>query len=129
MNNKGFAITTILYGTLILFLMLLLSMLGILSTYKDRLSMLIDSSNGARAIISNKEVEETLCGDINQDGVIDSSDLVMFDQYLNGEIDLPAIVLRNANFDEDGDTVFSDYEYLELHLSNPTRYPLSCVGR
>lgn len=52
MNNKGFAITTILYGTLILFLMLLLSMLGILSTYKDRLSMLIDSNNGARCIIN-----------------------------------------------------------------------------
>ena len=40
MNNKGFAITTILYGTLILFLMLFLSMLGILSSYKDRINML-----------------------------------------------------------------------------------------
>ncbi|MBQ2873447.1 MAG: hypothetical protein IJE89_05560 [Bacilli bacterium] len=54
MNNKGFAITTILYGTLILFLMLLVSMLGLLSTYKDRLSMLIDSNNGARDIINKK---------------------------------------------------------------------------
>lgn len=53
MNNKGFAITTILYGTLILFLMLLLSMLGILSTYKDRLEILIDSNNGARDIINS----------------------------------------------------------------------------
>ncbi len=48
MNNKGFAITTILYGTLILFLMLLLSMLGILSTYNDRLEMLSENMNGAR---------------------------------------------------------------------------------
>ena len=53
MNNKGFAITTILYGTLILFLMLLLSMLSILSTYKDRLEILIDSNNGARDIINS----------------------------------------------------------------------------
>ena len=53
MNNKGFAITTILYGTLILFLMLLLSMLGILSTYKDRLDILIESNNGARSIINS----------------------------------------------------------------------------
>ena len=53
MNNKGFAITTILYGTLILFLMLLLSMLGILATYKDRLEILIDSNNGARDIINS----------------------------------------------------------------------------
>ena len=52
LNNKGFAITTILYGTLILFLMLLLSMLGILSTYKERLGMLIDNNNGARCIIN-----------------------------------------------------------------------------
>lgn len=53
MNNKGFAITTILYGTLILFMLLLVSMLGILSTYKDRLSKLVDSNNGARDIINN----------------------------------------------------------------------------
>ena len=54
MNNKGFAITTILYGTLILFLMLLLSMLKILSTYSDRLEMLIENNNGARCIIEPK---------------------------------------------------------------------------
>jgi len=53
MNNKGFAITTILYGTLILFLMLLVSMLGILNTYKDRLEILIESNNGARDIINS----------------------------------------------------------------------------
>ena len=54
MNNKGFAITTILYGTLILFLMLLISMLGILSSYKDRLEMLIENNNGARDIVNSK---------------------------------------------------------------------------
>lgn len=52
MNNKGFAITTILYGTMVIFLMLMLSMLGILSTYKDRLEMLIENNNGARCIIN-----------------------------------------------------------------------------
>lgn len=52
MNNKGFAITTILYGTMVLFLMLFVSMLGILSTYKDRLEMLIENNNGARDIIT-----------------------------------------------------------------------------
>ena len=52
MNNKGFAITTILYGVLILFLMLLVSMLGILATYKNRLELLIESSNGTREIIN-----------------------------------------------------------------------------
>lgn len=52
MNNKGFAITTILYGTLILFLLLLVSLLGILSSYNDRLEKLIDNNKGARDIIN-----------------------------------------------------------------------------
>ena len=56
LNNKGFAITTILYGTLILFLMLMLSMLEILSTYKDRLEMLIENANGARDIINYNNI-------------------------------------------------------------------------
>ena len=56
MNNKGFAITTILYGTLILFCMLLVSMLGILSNYKHNLEMLIDSLNGTRDIVELKAI-------------------------------------------------------------------------
>lgn len=54
MNNKGFAITTVLYGTLILFCLLLVSMLGILSTYKNNLDMLINEANGTRSIIEMK---------------------------------------------------------------------------
>lgn len=59
LNNKGFAITTILYGALVLFLMLLISMLGMLSTYKDRLEMLIEKNNGARDIINAPYVNGT----------------------------------------------------------------------
>ena len=51
MNNKGFAITTILYGILILFCLLLLSMLGILSTYRNNIEKLIGKQQGAREII------------------------------------------------------------------------------
>ena len=57
MNNKGFAITTILYGILVLFLLLLLSMMAILSTYKDRLQILIENTNGARDIINGNYIE------------------------------------------------------------------------
>jgi len=60
MNNKGFAITTILYGILILFCLLLLSMLGILSTYRGNIEKLIESHNGAREIIKEKEIESEL---------------------------------------------------------------------
>ena len=58
MNIKGFAITTILYGILILFLMLLVSMLGILNTYNDRMEMLIENNNGARDIINKPYLED-----------------------------------------------------------------------
>lgn len=60
MNNKGFAITTILYGILILFLMLLVSMLGILSSYQDRMELLIESNNGARDIINKNYIKNLL---------------------------------------------------------------------
>lgn len=53
LNNKGFAITTIIYGTLILFLLLASSVLGILSTHKLRIQKLEDY---AEDIIQNKEV-------------------------------------------------------------------------
>ena len=52
MNNKGFAITTVLYGTLILFCLLLVSMLGILATYKNNLDKLINETNGARELLT-----------------------------------------------------------------------------
>ena len=60
MNNKGFAITTILYGTLILFILLFFSLLGILSQYKSNLEKLVESTNGARGIVTLKKVNRTL---------------------------------------------------------------------
>ena len=48
LDNRGFAITTILFGTLILFMLLLVSLLGILSIYKNNLQKLVDDENGAR---------------------------------------------------------------------------------
>lgn len=58
MNNKGFAITTILYGILILFCLLLLSMLGILSTYRGNIEKLIENHSGARGIINNGSINQ-----------------------------------------------------------------------
>lgn len=52
MNNKGFAITTILFGTMILFCLLLVSLLGILANYKNNLEKLVDSENGARGTVT-----------------------------------------------------------------------------
>ena len=52
MNNKGFAITTILYGLLVLFCFLLTALLGILYSYKSTQEKLVDEVNGARNLIS-----------------------------------------------------------------------------
>lgn len=68
MNNKGFAITTILYGTLILFLLLFLSLLGILSQYKSNLEKLVDESNGARDIVTLKPIPVVSNESIKQRG-------------------------------------------------------------
>ena len=101
MNNKGFAITTILYGTLILFLMLLLSMLSILSTYKDRLDILIESNNGARDIINGVNRVITY-GDVDLDGDVDAYDLTKLTRYVNGLEDLNQYALNNADVNADG---------------------------
>ena len=52
LNNKGFAITTILYGTLIHFMLLFVSLLGILSQYRKNLEKLTESNNGTRDIVT-----------------------------------------------------------------------------
>ena len=48
LDNKGFAITTIIYGMLILFMFLLLSVLGMLSGYLKNINILMDSVDGVR---------------------------------------------------------------------------------
>ena len=54
LNNKGFAITTALYGTLVLFLMLSMASLGMMGTYKARMDKLIDEDKGAMCIITKE---------------------------------------------------------------------------
>ena len=62
LNNKGFAITTILYGMLILFMLLFVSLLGILAQYKNNLEKLVENTNGARDIANRKRVSSTELG-------------------------------------------------------------------
>ncbi len=69
MNNKGFAITTIIFGTMVLFCLLLVSLLGILSTYKNNLEKLIDSDHGTRDIVTMKPNETyNNLDDLKKDG-------------------------------------------------------------
>ena len=57
MNNKGFAITTVLYGLMLLFSMLLISLLSVLSIYRNNLEKLMDSTNGSRDILVLKKID------------------------------------------------------------------------
>ena len=59
MNNKGFAITTILYGVMVLFCLLLVSLLGILSSYRKTQERLVEATNGARDVINGKTVTDS----------------------------------------------------------------------
>ena len=59
MNNKGFAITSIIYAILVLFLMVLLSMLAILSNQKNMSEDLIDGESGARSITNLEKIDIT----------------------------------------------------------------------
>lgn len=57
MNNKGFAITAVLYGLLVMFLMIVVGTLAILYNQKKMMEELIDGDNGAREIVKLKTIE------------------------------------------------------------------------
>lgn len=63
MNNKGFAITTILYGILVLFCLLLVSLLGVLSSYRKTKEKLINENNGARSILGVNTINNDVSDD------------------------------------------------------------------
>ena len=56
MNNKGFAITSILFGILILFLLVLVFLLGVLRSQRLRMEKLSDSVNST--------IGEVVCDEI-----------------------------------------------------------------
>ena len=69
MNNKGFAITTILFGTFVLFCLLLLSLLGILSMHLKNLNLLIDNLNGARNTVTMTRKNVSNFNNIRENGL------------------------------------------------------------
>lgn len=123
LNNKGFAITTILYGTLILFLLLIVSSLGILSTYKLRMDKLINANNGARSIINgeytvtNGEYTVTIRYKTNGGTITKNTDVWSSDSegliYKNGKI-FEHVYNYNDSLYEDGLQNWNDPDNLFL---------------
>ncbi len=65
MNNKGFAITTILFGLVLIFSMLLMSLLGTLSIYRSNMEKLAEGVNGtggARNMVIKRPVKKDTSG-------------------------------------------------------------------
>ena len=60
MNNKGFAISGILYGILLLFIMILLSLLYALVTRLDRLTTLVEEVNQSVENTNSKDINQTI---------------------------------------------------------------------
>ena len=61
MNNKGFAITGILYGVLLLFLMVLISLLSVLVFRLNRFTTLVDEVSGDmenKNIVASDKIDE-----------------------------------------------------------------------
>lgn len=64
MNNKGFAITTMLYGTFLVFLLLMLVMFNLLSNFKTNMDKLIEGTEGT---VGAREIVGIKCSDIVKD--------------------------------------------------------------
>lgn len=60
MNNKGFAITSILFGILILFLLVLVFLLGVLRSQRLRMEKLSDSVNSTIGEVVCDEITEKI---------------------------------------------------------------------
>lgn len=66
MNNKGFAITSVLYGLLIVLLLIIMGSLTTLSNQKKIMEELIDGDKGAREIVNEIiELDDSQFTEIN----------------------------------------------------------------
>ena len=77
MNNKGFAITSILFGILILFLLVLVFLLGVLRSQRLRMEKLSDSVNSAIGEVVCDEITDVV--DIENKHTIENSGRYIID--------------------------------------------------
>ena len=66
LNNRGFAITAVLYGLLILFLLLFLGMIRILNTERKRMEKISDEIDKS---IVNMDKIDINSGEISEGGI------------------------------------------------------------
>lgn len=67
LNNRGFAITAVLYGLLILFLLLFLGMIRILNTERKRMEKISDEID--KSIVNMKKIDINSSNEISEGGI------------------------------------------------------------
>lgn len=67
LNNRGFAITAVLYGLLILFLLLFLGMIRILNTERKRMEKISDEID--KSIVNMKKIDINSGNEISEGGI------------------------------------------------------------
>lgn len=92
MNNKGFAITGILYGVLVLFLMVTLSLIGILNEKRERLEKLSETVNKTDLNV-NFDIEKGYNSVLSEGCFNFNSDTLTIESYESScpkEVDIPS---------------------------------------
>ena len=67
LNNRGFAITAVLYGLLILFLLLFLGMIRILNTERKRMEKISDEID--KSIVNMEKIDINSGNEISEGGI------------------------------------------------------------
>ena len=67
LNNRGFAITAVLYGLLILFLLLFLGMIRILNTERKRMEKISDEID--KSIVNMEKIDINSSNEISEGGI------------------------------------------------------------
>ena len=120
MNNKGFAITGILYSVLVLFLLVILSMIGILNEKRERLEKLAETINNTDSTIDSVvESDEDNCQwsgcfCINS---AENSILKYSDKEECKEVTI-SDTINNVNIKNIGDSAFKGLGITKLELSD-----------
>lgn len=104
MNNKGFAITGIIYTLFVLFLMILLSVLSGLSASQR---MIISSVENLDKDLSGTKIEDTTeINQINDDGITTYFGKYIFTITTNSSVKCSAYLEKNVDF-KNADITFS----------------------
>ena len=57
-------------------------------------------------------------GDVTNDGIVDTSDVIRINQYISGNHELSTQALKNADINNDGNIDNTDYEIIQQGIAD-----------